>query len=92
LVVTGLEHASDMSQRALVRVLAEGRIALPKTAGDGWLETRLRENNVEEEETWDLPEDFIMIYVTSWDPRERPAIHKSLVSDLYLVVYSAQKR
>ena len=78
LVVTGLEHASDMCQRALVRVLTEGRIALPKTA---WLDARLRESDgEEEEESWDLPDDFIMVYVASWDPRERPAIHKSLVS------------
>jgi hypothetical protein len=55
LVVIGLEYATDMSQRALVRVLTEGRIALLKTAGDGWLETRLRENDGDEEETWDLP-------------------------------------
>ena len=83
LVVAGLEHASDISQRALVRVLAEGRIILPKIAGgDEWLD--------EEEEAWDLPEDFIMVYVTSWDPRERPAIHKSLVSTFYLIIHATQ--
>ena len=85
LVVTGLEHASDMSQRALVCVLAEGRIILPKTAGgDEWPS--------EEEEAWDLPEDFIMVYVTSWDPRERPAIHKSLVSTFHLIIHATQNR
>jgi hypothetical protein len=83
LVVTGLEHASDMSQRALVRVLAEGRIVLPKTAGgDEW--------PGEEEEAWDLPDDFIMVYVTSWDLRERPAIHKSLVSTFHLIIHATQ--
>ncbi|KAK2459838.1 hypothetical protein APHAL10511_008159 [Amanita phalloides] len=78
LVVTGLEHACDMSQRALVRVLAEGRVTFPKnTRVGGWSEPQTREDD--EEEGWDLPENFIMVYVTSWDPRERPAIHKSLL-------------
>lgn len=77
LVISGLEHASDISQRALVRVLADGRVVLPKNMGVN--ETQTHQNDDEEEETWDLPGNFIMVYVTSWDLRERPEIHKSLV-------------
>jgi hypothetical protein len=29
--------------------------------------------------SWNLPEGFIVVYVCPLDPRERPAIHKSLV-------------
>jgi hypothetical protein len=28
---------------------------------------------------WNIPEDFITIYVCPWNPRERPNIHRSLV-------------
>ncbi|KAF5371509.1 hypothetical protein D9615_009618 [Tricholomella constricta] len=31
------------------------------------------------EGTWNVPDDFILIYVCPWDARERPKIHKTLV-------------
>ncbi|KAF8632715.1 hypothetical protein AX17_004771 [Amanita inopinata Kibby_2008] len=86
LIVSGLERASDISQQAVVRVLADGRVVLRKTGvrgrpgHDAYMKWKFEdEEKEEEEEVWDLPEEFIMIYVTSWNPRERPAIHKSLL-------------
>jgi hypothetical protein len=65
LVVTGLEDASIPAQRALLNVLSEKRVILEDDEGE-WV--------------WNLPEGFIVVYVCVADPRERPAIHKSLVS------------
>ena len=65
LVVTGLENAGVPAQRALLKVLSENRVILDDDEGD-WV--------------WNLPEGFIVVYVCVADPRERPAIHKSLVS------------
>ncbi|KAF8621703.1 hypothetical protein AX15_007564 [Amanita polypyramis BW_CC] len=78
LVISGLEHASDISQRALVRVLAGGCVVLPKKMQVNEAQKH-QSGDDEEEEMWDLPENFIVVYVTSWDLRERPAIHKSLL-------------
>jgi hypothetical protein len=33
---------------------------------------------------WNLPEGFIIVYVSPMDVRERPVIHKSLVSLFYI--------
>ncbi|KAJ7495905.1 hypothetical protein B0H11DRAFT_877413 [Mycena galericulata] len=64
LVISGLENATVLSQRALTRVLAEKRVVLDDEDGD---------------EVWNLPEGFIMVYVCPIDPHERPAIHKTLL-------------
>lgn len=64
LVISGLENAALPSQRALTRVLAEKRVVLEDEDGD---------------EVWNLPDGFIMVYVCSIDPHERPPIHKTLV-------------
>ena len=77
LVITGLEDASDASQRALVRVLANGRLELPKHDAQIGAHNHYPEGS--ETEAWDLPEEFMMIYIAYWEPKNRPAIHKSLV-------------
>jgi len=64
-VISGLENASMPAQRALSQVLSEKTIILDDYDGD-WV--------------WNLPKGFIVVYVCVADPRERPAIHKSLVS------------
>lgn len=66
LVISGLENASNSVQRALSDVLSEKRVVL-----EG-----------EEDGVWNLPEGFITVYVCPWNARERPAIHKTLVSVL----------
>ena len=65
LVITGLEDAGVRSQRAFLKVLPEKRVILEDDEGE-WV--------------WNLPEGFIVVYVCVADPKERPAIHKSLVS------------
>ncbi|KIL58621.1 hypothetical protein M378DRAFT_200441 [Amanita muscaria Koide BX008] len=77
LIITGLEDASDASQRALVRVLANGRLELPKHGAQIGAHNHYPEGP--ETESWDLPEEFTMIYIAYWEPKKRPAIHKSLL-------------
>lgn len=64
IVISGLENVSVPAQRALLKALSDKRITLEDRDGD-WV--------------WNLPEGFIVIYVCGADPRERPAIHNSLV-------------
>ena len=65
LVISGLENVGVPAQRALLKVLTDKRLALEDIEGD-WI--------------WNLPEGFMVVYVCAADPRERPGIHKSLVS------------
>ncbi|PFH49026.1 hypothetical protein AMATHDRAFT_64021 [Amanita thiersii Skay4041] len=85
LVITGLENASIPSQRALVRVLADRRLVLPKH-GTGWEEydghvpdRRYDVDEEDEDDVINLPDEFVIVYITSWTPTERPNIHKSLL-------------
>ena len=66
-MLTGLEHSSVPCHRALLRTLLENRVIF-----DDDLEGA-------EPSFGELPEDFILVYVSPFDPRERPSIHKSLV-------------
>ncbi|KAJ7747222.1 hypothetical protein B0H16DRAFT_1555129 [Mycena metata] len=68
LVISGLEHATIQSQRALTRALAEKRVVLEDEDGDEGYD-----------EVWNLPDNFMMVYVCPFDARERPTIHKSLL-------------
>ena len=70
LVISGLEHASITSQRALLKVITDKCVSLEDDDGD-W--------------TWNLPDGFMIIYVCTHDPREHPVIHKSLVRVHYLL-------
>lgn len=89
LVVSGLELTSGATQRALVEVLTERRVVLEggkdeKTEGHGKKSSRDHREFVTDG-VWNLPEGFIMVYVCSLDPRERPKIHKSLVSTCFSI-------
>jgi len=103
LVVSGLEHARILEQRALTRVLTEKRIVLeggvPQGSSDpksGKMQRARRGRasldnksnpfddtkgleDADYDGVWDVPDDFIMIYVCPWNTRERPNIHKTLV-------------
>lgn len=70
LVISGLHHASRLSQCALAQVLSEKRVVLDKNPG---------QITADEDGVWNLPEGFLVIYVCPFDSRERPAIHKTLV-------------
>lgn len=65
-VVTGLEHSSVPCQRALLRTLLENRVTFDEGPGGA------------KHTSWDLPDDFVLVYVCAFDPRERPSVHKSL--------------
>ena len=65
-VVTGLEHSSVPCHRAVLRTLLENRVTFDEDPGGA------------KHPSWDLPEDFVLVYVCGFDPRERPSIHKSL--------------
>jgi len=69
-VVTGLEHSSVPCHRALLRALLENRVTFDEDPGGA------------KHASWDLPEDFVLVYVCPFDPRERPSVHKSLACHL----------
>jgi hypothetical protein len=72
LVLSGLEHASVPCHRVLLRTLSENRVPFDEDSGGA------------KSSFWELPEDFILVYVCPFDPRERPSIHKSLVRHPFL--------
>ncbi|KAG5219847.1 hypothetical protein IMY05_C4749000100 [Salix suchowensis] len=84
IVLSGLEHASRLSQRALVRVLMESRLVLDGgdydgEERDGLLTQSMVGGKDELDGVWNLPDGFIIVYVCGKDAHERPAIHHSLV-------------
>lgn len=88
LVVSGLEYTRPSYQRSLVQVLSEKRVIinaqveeLKEEVGQGKISAapELIPEDESEDGMWNLPENFIMVYVCPINPRERPAIHKSLV-------------
>jgi hypothetical protein len=88
LVVTGLERVGLPAQRSLLQTLIDGRIELDEEMyeedGQGPGEVGV----------WPLPSDFLLVYVCESDPRERPAVHKGLVSahDIRLVCRLTTRR
>jgi hypothetical protein len=87
LVVSGLELTSWATQRALVEVFTERRVVLEsgrdsknEKADVTGKKSSKDDREFVEDGVWNLPDGFIMVYVCSLDPRERPKIHKSLVS------------
>lgn len=62
-VISGLEHVGVPAQRAFLQMLADKRLVIDEDGG----------------EVWNLPTDFIVVYVCPWDERERPAIHNGLL-------------
>lgn len=65
-VVAGLEHVGIAAQRNLSQVLADKRLIL-----DG--DTHVMSG------TWNIPDDFMVVYVCATDARERPPILRALV-------------
>ena len=74
LVISGLEYATDLTQRTFANVLAERRVVLENG------ETSNLESATEDVHgAWNLPDGFITVYVCPLNARERPPIHKTLV-------------
>ncbi|KAG6335697.1 hypothetical protein ID866_3403 [Astraeus odoratus] len=69
-VVSGLEHASIQSQKALLWSLANRRLVVPPDGPSETSQTRM---------VFDLPQNFVLVYVCRLDERERPPIYKSLL-------------
>lgn len=63
-VITGLEFAGTLAQRALLQALSDQSFVLED----------------DPEIVWKLPQDFIVVYVCANDAWERPKIHPSLVN------------
>ena len=72
LVMSGLENADFVSQKAFARVLCERKIVL-----DGLSDGTERSSA---SGIWLLPDEFFVIYVCAVDGQERPPVHKTLVS------------
>ena len=68
LVISGLEHVEIPAQRALLRTLQCRRLSVvadPSAYGA--------------DSMWDLPQDFMMVYICPLDSHERPQILETLV-------------
>lgn len=70
LVVSGLEHAGTRCQRALLDVLVQRKIVLDQDEGYA---------SEDDDGVWNLPDGFMMVYVCTMDPKDRPHIHKTLL-------------
>lgn len=83
LVISGLEYATDLTQRTFAKVLAEGRVTIETRQNKVAGEINSRNTGVSETDddggAWNLPDGFITVYVCPSDARERPLIHKTLV-------------
>ncbi|KAG7098491.1 hypothetical protein E1B28_000434 [Marasmius oreades] len=89
LVISGLENASFLAQRALTTVLTEKQVVLDgliPNEGSGADSRRSRFINetkgIQEHDidgVWPLPDDFFLLYVCPLNEWERPDIHKTLV-------------
>lgn len=80
-MISGLEHASFSVQRAFIDVLMEKKVVIEGQATA--MQNDMNKppgDSTSGQGTWDLPEGFLVIYVCAWDAKERPAIHKTLVS------------
>ena len=69
-----MEYMGKPLHKALLQVLAERRLILESDSQCGG------PPDGQEEGSWNLPDDFLMVYVCKWDPHERPDILLGLVS------------
>ncbi|KIY53088.1 hypothetical protein FISHEDRAFT_55440 [Fistulina hepatica ATCC 64428] len=90
LVISGLEHAHDSSQKALTRVLSERQVVLSTPLAEPLVRSRsaspLESNVGSRRYQYNLPEPFILVYVCPLDPHERPGVHKSLLDKFSMSV------
>ncbi|KAK7473110.1 hypothetical protein VKT23_001209 [Stygiomarasmius scandens] len=100
LVMSGIEHAGTLVQKAFSTVLSERTIILEddKTSldtGTSFTKNYRHSRSIyEDKETiqndeggiWTLPDDFIAVYVCPIDEWERPSIHKPLLDKFSMSV------
>ncbi|PCH36087.1 hypothetical protein WOLCODRAFT_91845 [Wolfiporia cocos MD-104 SS10] len=78
-VVSGLEHVGLPAQRALLQVLTERKLVIDE-------EKAGFNGNPFEGGTWNLPDDFLMVYICKSDSRERPALLRGLIDKFSMSV------
>ncbi|KAL4251434.1 hypothetical protein ABKN59_005707 [Abortiporus biennis] len=80
-VVSGLEFSDLPAQRALTQVLSEMRLVLENSPA-----TRIQPIETRDGGTWNLPNDFVFIYVCPLEASDRPQILRGLVDKFAMSV------
>ena len=83
LVISGLEFATDLTQRTFANVLSEKQVILESKPNKVAAETICQTETDNDDGAWNLPDGFITVYVCPLNARDRPCIHKSLVRSMY---------
>ncbi|KAI0075785.1 hypothetical protein K474DRAFT_1663891 [Panus rudis PR-1116 ss-1] len=87
LVLSGLENIRLPSQRALMQVLSDHRLVLEgERAFDPHTLPPMHVGTEPSGEVWNLPDDFICVYVCPLDPSERPPILDGLLDKFSMSV------
>ena len=79
LVISGLEYATDLTQRSFANVLSEKQVILESKHSRFAAETNRQTETDDDDGAWSLPDGFITVYVCPLNARDRPCIHKTLV-------------
>lgn len=80
LVISGLEYATDLTQRTFANVLSEKQVILDsKHSSKVAVESNRQTETDDDDGAWTLPDGFITVYVCPLNARDRPCIHKTLV-------------
>jgi hypothetical protein len=82
LVISGLEYATDLTQRTFANVLSEKQVILESKHNKDKVaaKTNIRQTETDDDDgAWNLPDGFITVYVCPLNARDRPRIHKTLV-------------
>ena len=88
LVISGLEYATDMTQRTFANVLSEKQVILERKHNKVDAETFSRQTETDDDDgAWNLPDGFIAVYVCPLNARDRPCIHKTLVRTRHISFY-----
>lgn len=78
LVISGLEYVEIPAQRVLLRVLQDRKVVLDNDSVFGMQSVDFYPSF---DRTWELPLDFMMVYVCALDQHERPPVLETLVSN-----------
>lgn len=79
LVISGLEYATDLTQRTFANVLFEKQVILESKHNKVAAKTNRQIEIDDDDGAWSFPDGFITVYVCPLNARDRPCIHKTLV-------------
>ena len=88
LVISGLEFATDLTQRTFANVLSEKQVILESKHNKVAAEANRLTELDDDEGAWNLPDGFIAVYVCPLNARDRPCIHKTLVRTRHSLFFS----